>query len=114
MSKDWRGEGLPSVSTQRRVDPPTQKPKKAGRNRKVYPPCWEARTFGYGRWMLTAHRVRPSVPYYWWLDKKDAPSREDLTAYLAWYAERLPHTANLPVRFISCQPVECGREIIPN
>jgi hypothetical protein len=113
MSKDWRGETLPSIATQRRVDPDPVPHKKAGRTRKGYPPCWEVRHSGYSYW-LTAHRVRPAIPYYWGVSQDDRPNRKDLVAYLAWFAERQPHTATLPVRFISCPAVECGREIIPN
>jgi len=113
LPKDWRDENLPSISTQRRVDPPAPKPKKSGRSRKEYPPCWEVRHTGLS-YRLTAHKVRPAIHYYWGFDQDEQPNRKDLIAYLAWFAERQPHTANLPVRFISCPAVECGREIIPN
>jgi hypothetical protein len=106
--------GIPKPSTVKRIDPAPQPHKKAKRSKKEYPPCWNVRHSGWGYW-LDAHKVRPAIPYYWgWDTKEDRPNQKDLTEYLAWYAKHHPHTANLPVRFISCQPIECGREIIPN
>lgn len=113
MTKYEKEAGIPKPSTIKRVDPPVVNHKKAARKRKDYPPCWEVRHSGYSYW-LTAHKIRPVIPYYWGLNEKDRPDRKDLKALLEWYAVRQPHTATLPVRFISCTPVECGREIIPN
>ena len=113
MPKYEKEAGIPKPSTLKRIDPQPKPHKKAGRTRKEYPPCWEVRYHPWG-YSLDTHRVRPEIPSYWNLSQEDRPDRKDLIGYLAWYAERHPHTANLPVRFISCQPVECGREVIPN
>ena len=114
MTKYEKDAGIPKPSTVKRIDPQAKPHKKARRKRKEYPPCWEVRQQGSG-YLLWPHHVRPDVPFSWRLEYgDDRPNRNDLTAYLAWYAEWFPHTANLPVRFISCQPVECGREVIPN
>lgn len=112
MGKEEKYEGIPKPSTVKRVDPPVTPRKKAGRNRKEYPPHLEVRFHHWG-YDLKGYKIRPSVPFFW-LIKGDRPNRKDLTVFLDWYAEHHPHTANLPVRFISCQPVECGREVIPN
>ena len=111
MPKDWRDEHLPSVSEQRRQDP-TPNQRKAKRNKQRLPPHWEVRQHRWG-YAISVYRARPEIPYYWWLDQKERPDRHDLPALLDWYAGAFPHTANLPVRFISCQPVECGRQILP-
>lgn len=113
MTKHDKEAGVLKPSTAKRIDAAPKPHRKAGRKRKEYPPCWEVRQTGYG-YLLFAHRVRPAIPFHWRLDQLDHPDRHDLRAYLAWYAEQFPHTASLPVRFISCQPVECGREVISN
>ena len=111
MPKDWRDEHLPSVSTQRRAEPqPNQR--KARRDKQPLPPHWEVRLRRWG-WSLTAYRIRPEVPPYWSLGRDIVrPDRHDLAAVLAFHAEHHPHTVDLPVRFISCQPVECGRQTL--
>ena len=111
MPKDWRTEDLPSVSTQRRTEPePNQR--KAKRNKRTFPPHWEVRYYPWG-WSLWPHHIRPEVlPYWTWDHDIHRPDQHDLRAVLAFYALHHPHTAGIPVRFISCQPVECGRQVL--
>lgn len=113
MSKDWRNGHLPSVSTQRKAEPqPNQR--KARRDKKPFPPHLEIRKYQWG-WDITPVKVRPLIPWFWRFreeNKKNRPDRNDLFALLAWWGIHHPQTAHLPVRFISCQPVECGRQVI--
>jgi hypothetical protein len=113
MSKYDKKMGIAKPSDEKRQDPKPSA-RKGNRAKKKYPPHWEVRACPFGGYYLDAHRVRPSIPLMWSMIEDLRHVRHDLAAYLAWYAGRFPHTADLPVRFISCQPVECGRETIPS
>jgi hypothetical protein len=110
--KHEKGEGIPTVSTVRRMDPPAQPRKKAGSRRKEYPSRWKVSLHNFG-YVLSAHRGPCKIKPYWCWDGTKR-NRFDLPALLTWAANEYPETASLPVRFINCQPIECGREVIPN
>ncbi len=95
---------------------------KAKRNRKVYPPHWEIRGWGFNEKKRKPHYMisSKSIPWYGWLDIQFRRvgtcflmrNFESLEAELDYAAEKLPHTKDWPVRFLNVEPVECGREII--
>ena len=113
MPKYEKEAGIPKPSTLKRIDPQQQPYKKAGRKRKEYPSHWKVSLHNFG-YSLDAHRGPCRIKPYWCWTAEPKQVRFDLSALLAWAAKEYPETASLPVRFINCQPVECGREVIPN
>lgn len=111
MSKQDKILGGPKHPDERRKDPPENRHKKGTSRKKVYPPHIQVRGSGFGTFYLWPHRVKGTDNFY---DYAERGMPRDLPGLLAYYAERCPQTANLPVRFIGLQPIECGREILPN
>jgi hypothetical protein len=102
----------PKVADVGRADPPDEPTHiKAHRNKKVYPPHLQVRRTGDWGFYVKVHGIPQLncwISYDHWVDRKDLPS------IIQWFEGRYPETCELPVRFVNCAPIECGREIISN
>ena len=114
MSKYGKEVGIPKAADQRRVDTPECPRQGMGKRRKKeYPPHWKVSLHNFG-YTLDPHREPCKIAPSWCWDGDAKRNRYDLPGLLAWAAATYPETATMPVRFINCQPIECGREVIPN
>lgn len=110
MSKTDKIMEVPKPADEKRADPPEPHQLKA-RVRKVYPPHMQVRRYGEGGFYVKPHglpHLNHWIYYDHWVDRTDLPG------ILRWFEGRYPETCGLPVRFINCAPIECGREVIPN
>ena len=111
MSKADKIMVIPKADDEKRVDPPEQNHTKAHRQKKVYPPHMQVRSYGAAGFWVRPHGI-PHLAFWIYYDRW--VDRTDLPSIIRWFEGRYPETCDLPVRFINCAPVECGREVLPN